>query len=115
MADQAHGWKPSRATVAVLERKLVVPLRMGGPTSNFDRYYTGVFRDGHKVVFLEMLGVDKRYPGSGEVHRSKPAEVPVFADGGCGVIRFSYDPSSGASSDMECNAELPGPPPIGRP
>lgn len=31
--------------------------------------------------------------------------LPVSHGGGCGVIRFSYDPAAGAISAMECNGE----------
>ena len=110
-ADGAHAWRPATSTVSLLERTIRVPKDMGGPLNNFDRYYTGLYRNGRKIVFVELLNLSERPPGQGVVHVARPGDVPMIADGGCSVIRLSYDPETKAFSDLQCNFDLRPPPP----
>ena len=82
MADRSHHWAPSRSLVQWLERRILVPPTMGGPLANFDRYYVGLYRGGRRVVFVKMVNVTTRPPGSSTVYVSKPSSVPALADFG---------------------------------
>ena len=111
LADQAHYWTPSPSLVKGRERQIAVPASLGGPLTNFDRYYAGVYRDRRKIVFVEMVNLTQRLPGSGTVQVVRPSDVPAIADFGCGVVRLSYDPGTESFSELECNAEGTAPPP----
>lgn len=111
MTDAQHGWIPDAGLVRRIEARLKVPERMGGPLTNFDRYYTGIFRNGRRVVFLELVNLARRTPGQGAVHVVAPPDVPAIADGGCAVVRFSYDVETRVASSLECNSDNPPPPP----
>lgn len=105
--DDAHSWRPDDSTVAMLESRLTVPDRMGGPLANFDRYYTGVYRNGHQVVVVELVNLLAHRSNPASVHVVKPSEVPAIGDGGCGVITASYDLVTKQLSDAVCNFAVP--------
>ena len=110
-ADDSHSWRPAAADVARLERVVRIPEGMGGPLAQFDRYYTGVFRGGRRLVALELVNMEGVPPGGGRVRVVSPRQVPLIADGGCGVVRLAYDPATHELSAPVCNTELIPPPP----
>jgi hypothetical protein len=109
-ADQAHFWLPTMAEVQALDGKIKVPERMGGPIANFRRFYTGLYRNGHRVIALTLLEYVKSDQDD-RVRIVEPKDVPAIADGGCMVMAWSKDLDTGVGSDLVCNASLPPPPP----
>jgi hypothetical protein len=109
--DDKNYWLPDAKLVAMIESRLKVPERMGGPSANFDRYYTGLYRNGHRVLLVELVNLAAIPPGTGKVHVSAAAEVPHIVHGGCGIIRFSYDVDTRQPSSLDCNFDEPPPPP----
>ncbi|MBV9929540.1 MAG: hypothetical protein JO013_01185 [Alphaproteobacteria bacterium] len=110
-SDDTNYWLPGAKLVAMVERRLGVPDRMGGPLSNFNRYYTGLYRNGHRVLFLELSKFGALPAGSGKVQVVPPAQVPHIIHGGCDIIRFSYDVDARQESSLDCNFDPPPPPP----
>ncbi len=110
--DFGHGWEPTKVQVDWFDQQLAVPARMDGPKSNFDRYYTGVFRGGHRVLVVHLVKTTYRLQGVAGVARFyivKPEGVPQWADGGCDFVRLSYDEDTQTASDLVCNHDI-GPP-----
>jgi hypothetical protein len=95
----------------MIESRLKVPDRMGGPSTNFERYYTGLYRSGHRVLFVELVNLTGIPPGTGKLRVVAAAEVPHIIHGGCGIIRFSYDVDTKQPSSLDCNFDEPPPPP----
>jgi hypothetical protein len=104
--DQANFWTPSLSEVTRLDTALRVPERMGGPISRFNRLYTGVYRDGHRILVLEGFATT----GQGTVRIVQPKDMPALADGGCQFLYWSKDLTTNAhGSDIVCGAYIPPP------
>jgi hypothetical protein len=112
MAEGSGDWTPTPAQIADIERHINLNgLDVDGPINSFQRYYTGLTRDGRRFIFAEYLGLMKMPRPEGSIHIVSYREMPAIADGGCGVINFDFDPDTRKLSTPYCNFELPRPPP----
>ena len=110
-SDAGHGWKPTDVEAKAIDQRIDIPASAGGPISRFKRYYTGVYRGGHRVLVVTLI-VGSWEPGEpGPLHIVPPEEMPEVADAGCDVIHMSLDTQTHVASALECNSSLFVPPP----
>jgi hypothetical protein len=108
----AHGeWRPTKAQIALVESRIVMPSGAFGPLVSYARYYAGERRSGRRVIVGELVRLTKAPVSPPVLKVVGPADLPGIADGGCGVIQFTYDVSRKALSPLECGGETPPPPP----
>lgn len=85
------------AMMTVIESKVVMPAG-AEPLDHYARYYATL---GDGTVTATYLALDKRdKPGRQWV---TPEKLPLVFDGGCGVVRVSYDPKAQRVTRIRCN------------
>jgi hypothetical protein len=94
-------WTPSDAQVAELEDLLQ---HHGGPKlEQHDRHYSGVTKDGRKIIQGDFLADDPRHRIEPRgIHIHSEVESPHMADGGCGFVMITYNPSTKVIT-WQCN------------
>ena len=113
-AAMAEPWMPDQPTIAKLEASLQIP-DWGRSTqypdghvpavSEFARYYTGDAFDGRKMVFAELVSLDKGPEFEPGIHLvNSVAAFPGIEDGGCHVVSLVYDVDQDCVIGMRCNA-----------
>src|SRR5947208_157134 len=85
-------WKPTRGQVRELERRVRLP-QGADPLQTYERYYTGVFDQGQKAIYGVFVGL-QAMPRTGSSQVVAAADIPLIADGGCGVLIVEYFPAS---------------------
>ena len=92
-------WTPSDTQIAELEDLL--RQKTGGRELGYARHYAGVAEGDRRIVRGEFVkvGVFGAKPG---IYVASEAELPAIADGGCGVVHVTYDPSNKAITSR-CN------------
>jgi hypothetical protein len=102
-------WRPTKAQIALVESRIVMPPGAYGPLVSYARYYAGERRGGRRVIVGELVRLTKE-PVSPPVLKIVAAgDLPALADFGCGVIRFTYDLRARALSRVDCGGETPPP------
>jgi len=84
-----------------IEREVRLPPG-ADPLSSYARSYAWhQGKDGTRTVaaYYESLTGDFR----GRRRWTTEREFPLIADGGCGVVTFSYDPATGRFENISCN------------
>jgi hypothetical protein len=102
-------WHPTRAQIAVVESRIVMPQGAFGPLVSYARYYAGERRSGRRVIVGELVRLTKEPVSPPVLKIVLPRDLPALADFGCGVIRFTYDLRARALSRVECGGENPAP------
>lgn len=105
-------WTPSKKLVGKLEHQikslenhLQMPTAPGDrpeAVARYARYFSGATYDGRKVIVGEMVlpGIFAGPAGTYIVSRD---DLPVVADGACGVIWLLYEPRTGKVVSILCN------------
>ena len=96
-APPDKSWLPTVAVVAELEHGLSLPERAYALTK-YTRYYTGVIRDGHRVVRGVFIG-----GASKVVIVESERGLPGVMDGGCYVVNIDYDVEAHKVLQIFCN------------
>jgi hypothetical protein len=104
-------WRPTKAQIALVESRIVMPRGASGPLVSYARYYAGERRNGRRIIVAELVRLTKAPVSPPVLKVVGLADLPGVADGGCGVIRFTYDLQRKALSPPECGGETPPPPP----
>jgi hypothetical protein len=107
----AHGeWRPTKAQIARVESRIVMPRGAFGPLVSYARFYAGERRNGRRVIVGELVRLTREPVLPPAMKVVRPTDLPALADFGCGVIRFAYDMRARALSPAECGGETPSPP-----
>jgi hypothetical protein len=106
----AGEWSVTRATVAAIERHMVLPAGADGPLESYDRYYAGVTWNGRRVIEIELVDPFNPAGPTRSAHIVPESGMPAVGDGGCGVINFDYDVARASLSEPWCNADIRPPP-----
>ncbi|MDR3468827.1 MAG: hypothetical protein P4M07_23095 [Xanthobacteraceae bacterium] len=91
-------WTPSDAQTAELQE--TVRRNFEGQSDKYARHYAGVTEGDHK--FIVGVFVARHLSEEPRVYVASEAELPLIADGGCGVVRMRYDPSN-KQIEFVCN------------
>jgi len=86
-------WTPSDAQIAELEDALLRSGPQGIRWTSYARHYAGLtVRDQRVIEGILVASFDKdQKPG---IYIESEAELPMIADGGCGVVGVMYYPST---------------------
>ena len=112
-SNHRSGSPPSRDDIIQIEQRLRLPDDAPGTLDRYDRYYAWTVGDDGKeviygeLIFVDLLGAGRPPGGMGRIHAVNEKDVPVIANGGCGVITFYVDLRRGQRPALYCNAETP--------
>ena len=117
-AQSISGWRPTQAQVYEIEKAIKLPADANGPPSHYERYYAGATRGEHRLIIGEYADFalspeagERLKRGRAESHVVRERELPAIADGGYGLIYFTYDPAIKRFEEVSCNPALHVPPP----
>lgn len=101
----AESWTPTRGEIARLEAGLKLPESpsTSGPLKDYERYYAGIVRNGHRMIHAEFVALGIGPEARGQVHVTSEDKFPVIMDGGCGVVNLLYDVESNRVVHIGCN------------
>jgi hypothetical protein len=90
-------WVPDGQVIARLERRITLPVG-AYKLAQYTRYYTGVIRDGHRIVRgTYVAGVGKVI-----IVETERDMLPPM-DGGCEVVNIDYDVDARKAIQVYCN------------
>jgi hypothetical protein len=98
-------WTPTRGDIAHIEAGLKLPMvpTPSGPLKDYERYYAGIVRNGHRMIRAEFVALGITPQARGQVHITSEDKFPVIMDGGCGIVSLLYDVEAGRIVSVGCN------------
>lgn len=109
-AGREAAWYPDQFTIVALESAAEKVSWVGQssgtrqyPISEYARFYLGTMFEEHRLIEGEFVTAYPPYYEKGVHVVHNENEIPTIFDGGCGVVRVTFDADAKLIKSIKCN------------